>query len=210
MVDNRKRIVMDQPDSEVSQKYFNIAERIKYYSGNNKKTLLFLSEQEKEGKTTIASNIAIALAKKGGNIVYLDADLESPSIHDTFNVTLRNGISDAVATDKSILSVTYDTPQYGLSTIHAGLKRSIGNELFLSNKFKYVVDTLKNKYDYIIIDAGMGMNDSACLDAIKEAVDAVVVVQSDERYTLETDNLMERLEQKNIEVLGVINNFVEG
>src|SRR5699024_1983323 len=175
MVDNRKRIVMDQPDSEVSQKYFNIAERIKYYSGNNKKALLFLSEQEKEGKTTIASNIAIALAKKGENIVYLDADLESPSIHDTFNVTLRNGFLYTIVTDK----------------------------------FKYAVDTLKNKYDYIIIDAGMGVNDSACLDAIKEAVDAVVVVQSDERYTLETDSLMERLKQKDIEVLGVINNFVE-
>ena len=53
------------------------------------------------------------------------------------------------------------------------------------------------------------MNDSACLDAIKEAVDAVVVVQSEERYTLETDHLMERLKQKDIEVLGVINNFVE-
>ncbi|OFL49215.1 MULTISPECIES: tyrosine-protein kinase family protein [Nosocomiicoccus] len=209
MLDNRRHIVVNEPESDVALKYFNIADRIKYYTQNKQRVLLFASEYQKEGVTTIATNVAIALARRGANVVYLDANLDDPTIHDTFHVQLRSGITDAIATDKSILSVTYDTPVYGLSMIHVGLQTSIGNEVFLSSKFKYIIGTLRNKFDYCIIDAGMRMYDAANVDATKEAIDAAVIVKNKERHIVQSNELASRLEESGIEILGVVNNFDE-
>lgn len=204
---SRNRIVIDSPNDPISNAYLNISERIKYYTGSEKKVLLFMSSKDKDGKSTVATNVAISLAKLGGRVVYLDADFDNPSIHETFDMEMRKGVSDAILNDENISYMIYDTAVYGLSIILAGTEKDDTGMVLLSNKFKYLTRTLKNSFDYCILDISSKYNEDVYMDALKEFVDGVILIDNKSRDNKEIESLVQLVEKHDIEVIGVVNNM---
>ena len=93
MVDNRKRIVMDQPDSEVSQKYFNIAERIKYYSGNATDGLAKIATEEIE---SFVQGSTVEYVKAPNDTVIEDTSLKVKLVYIIIGLLAGLGIGAAI------------------------------------------------------------------------------------------------------------------
>jgi succinoglycan biosynthesis transport protein ExoP len=115
--------------------------------------LLVSSASPSEGKTTVASNLAIAMAQAGQKTLLLDADLRKPRIHRIFGKSNDAGLTVALL-DRSILTdelVATDVPN--LSVLPAGPIPPNPAELLQSEKFAGLLAELRERYDRIVIDS---------------------------------------------------------
>jgi Mrp family chromosome partitioning ATPase len=86
------------------------------------RSLVVASTGPGEGKTLVASNIAVALAQAGHRVLVLDADLRRPRLHDVFGVALEPGLSDALAGSSKVSEVLNATAVPNLSVLAAGTR----------------------------------------------------------------------------------------
>ena len=141
------------------------------------KGILVASAKEGEGKTTIASNIAIAMARNGEKVILIDGDLRRPRIHHIFNVDNSSGLSNLLKGDleaerglrtlkeqgsfgskklvleeQDVANIIKPTEIEGLSVITSGPVPSNPVELMKSDNLKRLFSILKNYANMIIYD----------------------------------------------------------
>ena len=138
------------------------------------KRLLVTSMSAKEGKTTIAANLAATLAMSENTVLLVDADMRRPSIHKVFEVPNSKGLSSYLA-GAAKEKIIHKIDEMGLSVIPSGPVPPNPSELLTSGKLKSLLQTLDEKFDFIIIDSApvMGATDSLLLS---KAVDGTIIV----------------------------------
>jgi capsular exopolysaccharide synthesis family protein len=147
-------------------------------SGNMKK-LLLTSSLEKEGKTLISVNLAIALAKSGKNVLLIDCDLRKPNLYKTLNIT-RNEVNDLYSiliSDENNLS--FDKciiKKMGISVIPFLCPCDVNNIIFTLPSFNNAINILSERYDYIIFDSApaYAINDTMNLVSIADGIIFVI------------------------------------
>jgi tyrosine-protein kinase Etk/Wzc len=116
--------------------------------------LLVTSSMSGEGKTFFSINLGSSLAITGKRVVLLDLDLREPKIAMELDLPEGLGISDYLIDHKvsidSIIRYSEKTP--GLSIVSAGFIPSNPAELIMSAKFAHLINELKERFDYIILD----------------------------------------------------------
>jgi succinoglycan biosynthesis transport protein ExoP len=118
-------------------------------NGVRPRVIAFSSASAKEGKTTVVSNLGIALAKFNRRVLLIDGDLRKRRLHRIFEVENTAGLYEALTAD-SAPSVK-ETKVPNLSVLPSG--RGIdGDLLFYSSKFHDLLEKLKNEFDMILID----------------------------------------------------------
>jgi capsular exopolysaccharide synthesis family protein len=105
-----------------------------------------------EGKTFVAINIAGVLAFTGKNVVIIDLDMRKPKIHKGFGVSNNIGMSTILTGNTPIEDCFMNSPMDNLKFITAGPSPPNPSELILSNKLDEILEYLKTKFDYIVID----------------------------------------------------------
>jgi succinoglycan biosynthesis transport protein ExoP len=143
------------------------------------KTMLITSPGEKEGKSTIAINIARSLAESLGNGILIDGDLRKPRLHSSFEldnkIGLSNYLSGNIEFDHSNGRLVKQTPVEGLSIITSGPIPPNPSALLSSSRMKDLLDALYMLFKFVIIDAPpvMDLSDSIFLSTI---VDGTIIV----------------------------------
>jgi len=115
--------------------------------------LLVTSASPSEGKTTVAANLAIAMAQAGQKVILVDADLRKPRVHRIFGKSSDTGLTVALL-DRSALTdklVATDIPD--LHVLPAGPIPPNPAELLQSEKFADVLADLRARYDRVVIDS---------------------------------------------------------
>jgi capsular exopolysaccharide synthesis family protein len=105
-----------------------------------------------EGKTFVAINIAGVLAFTGKNVVIIDLDMRKPKIHKGFGVSNNIGMSTILTGNTPIEDCFMNSPMDNLKFITAGPSPPNPSELILSAKLDEILEYLKTKFDYIVID----------------------------------------------------------
>lgn len=144
-------------------------------------TILVTSSVKGEGKTFIATNLAITLAANGEKVVVLAFDLREPKLMDVFGLPNSPGITDFIL-DKSvdINQVLQKHPSIpNLSLIGPGMVASHLISLMFSQSIGDLMNKLKKEYDRIIIDtAPIGLVSDAF--ALNPYIDSsIYVVRND-------------------------------
>ncbi len=116
-------------------------------------TLLITSTSEGEGKSTLASNLAIAHAHNGKRVLLIDADMRRPTIHSFFGKTRRLGLSNVINHSLSFEDALVETEIDNLSLMTAGDTPPNPAELLGSTRFQTFLDEAKQSFDMIVIDA---------------------------------------------------------
>lgn len=170
------------------------------------KVIVFSSGIPGEGKTTVCINTAITFAQTGAKVLLIDADLRIPKFHKYFSINGKTGFSDVLGgfckTEQAIVSI----PEYNMDCIPAGQIPPNPAELLASQKTVAVLDELKEKYDYILIDTPPITVVTDAL-AISPASSGMVVVTMERKTTRSTlRETLKALEFANVKVLGLINN----
>lgn len=106
-----------------------------------------------DGKSTVAANLAVSLARAGVPTILVDADLRRPTVADTFKVRGGAGLSDVVVGRTDFPSVIHTPPEYnGLLVLPAGQIPPNPTELLTSERFKLALEALSETH-MVIVDA---------------------------------------------------------
>jgi len=118
----------------------------------NEKILVVSSAIPKEGKSVIASNLAITMAYSGIKVLLIDCDFRKPSLHNVFKFDNSIGIVDIV-NDNNLKGSVNKTSYNNLFFLSAGnVKKIVVSELINNDKLISTIKNLHNHFDYIIID----------------------------------------------------------
>jgi capsular exopolysaccharide synthesis family protein len=143
-----------EPMSDVAESYRTV--RTAVYFGQPEavaKTLLITSPAPGDGKTTLASNLAIAMAQAGNRILLLDADFRKPTQHKIFELTKRTGLSNVLAGEAKLDEVIQSTTISGLDILPCGPIPANPSEILNSQTFADLLEQLKARYDHVLLDS---------------------------------------------------------
>ena len=176
-------MVHDAPSSRTAEAFRVLQAKLPFLNpGASVKTILVTSATRGEGKSTISSNLAVALAQRGNRVLLIDADMRRPSQHNTFPREQLLPVEDATDIEASALPVPHvDVRKPGLSealihlnsengydVLHATVKQTGIPDLFLvpsgtvppnpiellnSEMMTQWLELAKSEYDVIVIDS---------------------------------------------------------
>ncbi|MGL4672714.1 polysaccharide biosynthesis tyrosine autokinase [Cetobacterium sp.] len=193
---------------EVRESIRLIRTNINFIDLNNKKVIVFTSSIPKEGKTTIASNYALSEAIGGKKVLILDCDVKRPRIDKSYGINIQYGIVDILSGRKNVSDVLVKNVRENLDLIAGGKNLENTTELFLTNKFKILIEELKKSYDLIVIDTpplAVG-TDGAIIS--KEADGIVFIVSYDQVHKVELEFSKNILKTAAARLYGVVINKV--
>ncbi len=208
-----ERIAWEQKDSEFSESFRAVLASILLpaRNGESPRVLVVTSPRPGEGKTTVSSNLAIALAEIKHRVLLIDGDLRRPRLHDIFDVANSSGLSDLLCERESVLDLPMDQLVQRTSIPNLFLLPSgpcpdgIFNYLY-SPRVVRLLDRLREEFDHVIIDAPPTL-EFADARVMARSSDGVIVVfranQTDRRTALA---VVDQLMRDRIPILGTILN----
>ena len=117
------------------------------------KTILVTSPDAGDGKTTVASNLAIAMAQAGQKTLILDADFRKPMQHRIFEIDNKKGVSSMLIGEHAGDGTIQAGPVEGLDVLACGPEVPNPAEILSSDTFGEKLKNLSERYDRVIIDA---------------------------------------------------------
>lgn len=175
------------------------------------RTIMLTSAEPREGKTTIAGNLAFCLAQSGRKIVLIEADIYQPKVHQVFNVDSIFGLTDYLAGAQELKTIILKTQHPNLDIIPCGAFPENPSQVFFDSKrLKNLYVELHKNYDVILIDtpAFLGVADSLTIARTVDGILLAARYASVKQGPLHATVLQINAVQSNI--LGVILNQVKG
>ncbi|PKN86663.1 MAG: hypothetical protein CVU46_07110 [Chloroflexi bacterium HGW-Chloroflexi-8] len=138
------------------------------------KIFMITSSEPGEGKSTITSNLAIAIAQSGKKVIVVDCDLHIPKQHKIFGLTNSAGLS-SLLNDPNTVDAVQKTRYPGLFVITSGPLSPTPAKMLGSPQMTSLIQSLAKEYDIVLLDspAFLAVADTAQLAPI---VDGVVLV----------------------------------
>lgn len=206
-MDKTNLITVKDPRSPISEAFRTLRTNIQFSSFDKKiQVIVVTSTGPGEGKSTVASNLAVVMAQSGLKTVLVDCDQRKPTIHKIFQISNFRGISDALAGRGTYEEIIQKTDVENLSIITAGTKPPNPSELLASKKMQIFIGQLKEQFEYIILDTPpvLMVTDAQLLSMYSDGV--VLVVSAEEVERDAAKRAKELLEKVNAKILGVVLN----
>ncbi len=130
-----------------------------------------------DGTTTVAINLAAALAGSGWSTVLVDGDMRKNNTYKRLNEAVNEGLSDYLAGNAAIDDVIYETTTENLYYIPCGMLIDNPTRLLCSNKMNGVIKWLSEEFDFVIYDMP-AVNAATDAKVIAVNTDAVILISS--------------------------------
>jgi protein-tyrosine kinase len=165
------------------------------------KTILITSCNPLEGKTITAISMAFALATKSNyRVILVDGNLQSPRIHELFNVGPFPGLSELLTLKAEIKEVATGTDFGNLVIIPHGSDDYKKLDSFDSETFKDKLNYMKQNSDYVIFDA-QSVSGTSDVPLISKYFDGIILVVECEKTRWE---VLQQAKEKIISIGGNI------
>ena len=208
----RGMIVLNEPISSIAEAYRGIRANLFYSNPDQKLRLVAITScRPKEGKTTVATNLALSIAQTGKRVLLIDGDLHRPSVHRTLGIDSHTGLTNVLVGEASWQGTVCKVSRDGVAvdTLHvlpAGPPSPSPSELLGSQKMKDILREMREAYDWIFIDTPpvLFVSDASILSVICDGVVFVVRAGSSTRTLLA--RAFERLTDVRAHVVGCVLN----
>lgn len=149
----RHLITKLNPRSPISEQYRTIRTNLQFSAvDNDLETILITSAGPSEGKSSTAANLAIVFAQQEKKVLLIDADMRKPTVHYTFRIDNRRGLSSVLIGDIVLSDATVKTDVENLNILSAGPIPPNPSELLSSKAMSQLIEEAKHYYDLIIFD----------------------------------------------------------
>ncbi|WP_221394527.1 tyrosine-protein kinase [Dyadobacter sp. NIV53] len=151
-------IIHQNNRGQIAEQFRALRTNLKYVTGTeNDQVVLVTSSMSGEGKTFISINLCATLQLTGKKVILVEFDLRKPKIAGYFHLKGK-GLTDYLITDINTEDIIQSSGNDGFDVITSGQLPPNPTELMLSPKIANLINLLKEKYDYIILDtAPMGL-----------------------------------------------------
>ena len=160
------------------------------------------------GKSFVSLNLAIVLATTGKKILLIDGDLRRGHLHKELNVRRELGLSELVSQSVLLTESIHKIPDANIDFIATGKLPPNPSEILLHNRFAKLLDTLKQQYDYVIIDAPpiLAVTDAAIMGRLAGAT--LMVLRSGMHPMREIEQASKRLSHAGVRTKGMVFNGI--
>lgn len=207
--DKAKRgLLSDNSHFAIVEAYKKMRTNFLFMLREEKKVVAFSSTVANEGKTTNCVNLGISFSGVNKKILIIDADMRRPQVHNHLGVPLSPGLSDFLGEftdDIPIIKTEYEN----LDVLPAGTLPPSPSELFMTPRFDELLEALRSKYDYILIDTPP-VHIVSDLSSFASKIDGVVFVVREKKAALPTiKKTVEEIDGVGGKVLGFVFNGSE-
>lgn len=167
------------------------------------KSFMITSAYENEGKSSVAANLALALAKNGHKVVLVDADFNKPAVFKIFDLDGSKSLNKAIEGTSSWRSQVV-SDRSGLDLLPCSQDSLKSEILTNSKKLDEIMKELREEYDFVIVDTCPAylLNEPM---AMNELVDATLFIVRQDYATSDVINeTVKRLTYVKDNVLGVV------
>ena len=172
-------------------------------------TILITSSLPGEGKTTVATNLALALSRHGKTCL-IDGDFRHPSITSSFGLTARIGLQDLLTSPTNSLDESLKpVPEIeNLTVLGVGARIPNSLECLTSPRMTDLVSELRTRFEYIVLDSPpiIPFSEGRWLSTLSDA--SILVVRCDATARSAVTFSLDILEDLQASVLGVVLNGV--
>lgn len=202
------------PKSPISEQFRTLRTNINFMAIDHPiKTLALTSANVSEGKSTVTDNLAIVWAQTGQKVLLVDADLRRSTLHRTFNLDNREGLTTILTSHARTIDLNKIIQSSGidnLSLLPSGPTPPNPAELLSSQRMKDFLKAARERYDMVIIDVPP-MLEVTDTQVISHDLDAVVlVVKQGQTQKLGAKRAVELLKMAHANLLGYVMNDVVG
>jgi capsular exopolysaccharide synthesis family protein len=204
--------VLQKPGAAISEAYRALRTSVLLSTAEQPpRVVLVTSSQPDEGKTSTSLNLAATLAQKGSRVLLVDADMRRPGLSKALSMPTGSGLS-------GILTGAYEYDETllkrvpGLDSLYllsSGPRAPNPAELLCSIKMEKLVQTLRQKFDHVIIDSPpiLPITDATIISTLVDGV--VMVVESDKTSRAALNRACRVMEHSGGRILGTVFNKVD-
>jgi capsular exopolysaccharide synthesis family protein len=205
----RSLITKFNPKSPISEQYRTIRTNIEFASVDQEiRSLLVTSSGPSEGKSSTTANLGIVFAQQGKRVLLIDGDLRKPTVHYTFKLDNRIGLSTVLVGEKPLEETVKDTDVPNLEVLTCGPIPPNPSELLGSNAMKQMIKKAQDTYDVLIFDTPpvLAVTDAQILANICDG--SIIVVRSEQTEYDSVLKAKELLTPANAKLIGIVLNDV--
>ncbi|HBK4773423.1 TPA: polysaccharide biosynthesis tyrosine autokinase [Providencia rettgeri] len=175
--------------------------------GNN--LVMVTSASPGVGKSFVTSNMAVVLANAGKKVLLIDTDLRKGRLHKAFGLNNKAGLSDYLSQQSLESPTIHANVIENLDVICRGKNVTHSSELLMGERFKQLLDKVKNQYDIVVIDTApiLAITDSAIIG--KYVGTSLLIAFYGVNTVKDVDLSLKRFKQNDIEITGVILNGID-
>lgn len=168
------------------------------------KVVQITSASAGDGKTTIATNLAVVMSQRDQRVLLIDTDLRKPRVASAFGLEQTPGLSDVLL--HGGLAAALRTHDAQLTILPAGTPPPNPSELLSSAAFRVLLTGLSAQFDLIVLDSApiLPVTDAVELAALADAT--VLVASADRTTATMLATAVERLNQVDAPLVGVVLN----
>lgn len=188
---------------QYTESMLHVAYKIRHkMERDGKQILLVTSVAENEGKSTVSANIALALVRHGYKVAYIDMDLRKPAVHKIFNTLPKEDLMDCI---RNGVPASLDSPEL-LHILALNSPKGSTDKLLHSKELVNLLNTLREKVDYIILDSSPYTATADTGMLLQHADCCVMIIRQDWVTYKICHDIVEDLGEGNAEYLGYVVN----
>lgn len=205
--DSTKRplIVQESPRDPRSEAFRRVRTSLQFVNFEDRSPVYVVtSANPGEGKSTTSANLALALAEGGASVALVDADMRKPRTAEIFGIEGGAGLSAVLAGAAPLSALLQPWGSGRLFVLPAGAQPPNPAELVGSPTMEATLDTLRQAFDYVIVDCPpvLPVTDAAVL--ARFATGAILVAASGSTRKPQLIDAAKALSAADVRLLGVI------
>lgn len=168
-----------------------------------------LSAASGEGKTTVAAQLAVSLARSTGErTLLIDSDLRAPDVHDLFELELEPGLAQVLSHEVALEQAVVGSWLECLDVLPAGRLCTNPHKLVGNGAWRDLLDEARARYRYVVIDTPPVLPAGESLVLAKSADAAILCVRRDVSRVDQVQRSYERLHAAGANLVGCVMNGV--
>ncbi len=207
-ISSMRRLRTDVFRRPIEAAYERVIQRLFSYRRSPRESVILVSSAiSGEGTSTVARNVALALAQhRAERVLLIDANLRTPSQHQAFGLEQLDGLGDVLLGSTKLTSAVREDVVPGLSLLTSGRAMESPAQLLTVASLHSAILALLSLYDWIIIDSppATAYPDVATIAAA--ASGAILVVEAESTRGEVVDEARRVLETSGVDLLGAVLN----
>ena len=202
-------LIEEGPDSENAESYRVMKTNLSFIAKDNEGMAhCILSSGAGEGKSTTVFNLAYVAAQQGSKVLLVDGDLRRPVQHTILGMSNRFGLTNVLLRDVPVEEAVKATSIPNLQFLPSGRLPRASLGVLDPKKISELIQSLKSKYDLVLIDTPpiVGISDA---NIIAKEVDSSILVVQYRKYPINMiRKAVSALQAQSIEIAGAVLNNI--